>query len=122
MSLLNIINDIGYISFDETVNAIHQHIGLDKDIEIAEQILLNILEGNIAERPEYKGIELYNSRYGVWGTFEVVQDYSKNKYFRVQAQDRSHYDVFFTINKKQEILADIMRERKQERECMDLPF
>ncbi|WII94572.1 hypothetical protein LU276_05940 [Moraxella haemolytica] len=64
MSLKSLINDIGYISIDEVVNAIHQHIGLDEQIETAEAILIDILEKHIDEN---KGdITIYENEYKVW--------------------------------------------------------
>lgn len=118
MGLINLLDEVGYISFDDMVNAIHRHIGLDKDIEIAENILLHILDKHIQLHEET--ITIYNNIQNVW------QELIRNPY-----SEWANYRIWYKWNDKefqmdianyQHIIIEIMRERKRQRELLNEPL
>lgn len=117
MGLINLLDEVGYISFDDMVNAIHQHIGLDKDIEMAENILLHILDKHI--QPHEETIKIYNNIQNVW------QELIRNPY-----SEWADYSIWYKWNDTeiqmdianyQHIIIEIMRERKHQRKLLNEP-
>lgn len=112
MSLKSLINDVGYISIDEVVNAIHQHIGLDEPIETAETILIGILEKHINEN---KGdITIYENEYKVWQPINEIIDAYQETYTLKNDKLMQHY--FSKIDVVKKAIKDMRYKRD------DIPF
>ena len=120
-SLTSLLGEVGYISFNEVVKSIHKHIGLDKDVEQAEQILMYILDKYL-DKNSYGNDEftLYNqidevwqpipaNPYSDWANYTVISPYN---FGSTKAEQLN----FFNYN---EILIEILRQRNEERK---LPF
>lgn len=110
-NLLSVIDDKDYVSVYDVVCAIHKHIGLDKDIAVAENIFLSILnkeKWKIIKLP----LQIYNKKDGLLFEVQVIQEIDGGEKLRLIETGYSgctyHYfsDVYqataFIISRNQE--------------------
>lgn len=122
-NLLSVIHDSDYISINDVIYAIHQHIGLDKDISVAEDILLSILNKNNPHPSSWGiskswGLPIYQKINGLW------QEIKENEHGLIEIKEKEAYrnhDRCHYFNNNYEVVGFIVSKIQEERED-DLPF
>ena len=108
--LYSLLDESHIVSLDEVINAIHRHIGNDKDIKEAELILGNIFfklleQGN----PD---LDLFYKGFGLW------KPLLKNEHGRYAVTDKYSYQ-YYQYENFYLLLIALLKERQEYR---DLPF
>lgn len=114
-NLLSVFSDSDYISVNDVIHAIHRHIGLDKDISMAEDIFLSILnkeQSKIYSKPP----RIYQKIAGLW--HEVKKD--SNDQMRI-VENIYRGTKYYYFETSYQAIAFVISTNKENREN-DLPF